>query len=189
VFASPRRKVPILRAIRWLRPRCGRGPIRCSGHARIAVDPRVSSYQIRDAGECRGDGTEPVDVHHPERSTCSGRDQREDGPAATTVVEKGAPISRRNPDSGQRRHTTWELASSLPDEAEPAAHLEALLPLFEPRSSALRQIQGTGTIAFWSCVVTAKPTGNMLWFEPDFLCRLGEVGAALEFDIYDSDDG
>jgi hypothetical protein len=36
--------------------------------------------------------------------------------------------------------------------------------------------------------VTAKPTGNVLWFEPDVLSRLGEVGAAFEFDIYDSDD-
>jgi hypothetical protein len=106
----------------------------------------------------------------------------------TNVVEKGALISRRNPDAGQRRHTTWELASSLPDEAEPAAHLDALLPLLEPKISALRQIQGTGATAFWSCFVTAKPTGNMLWFEPQVLSRLGEVGAALEFDIYDSDD-
>jgi hypothetical protein len=52
----------------------------------------------------------------------------------------------------------------------------------------LRQIQGTGATAFWSCFVTAKPTGNMLWFEPGILSRLGEVGAAFEFDIYDSDD-
>jgi hypothetical protein len=106
----------------------------------------------------------------------------------TNVVEKGAPISRRNPDAGQRRHTTWELASGLPEDAELTAHLEALLPLFEPRSSALRQIQGTGATAFWSCFVTAKPMGNMVWFEPAVLSRLGEVGAALEFDIYDSDD-
>jgi len=106
----------------------------------------------------------------------------------TNVVEKGAPISRRNPDAGQHRYTIWELASSLPDEAELAAHLDALLPLFEPRSSALRQIQDTGATAFWSCFLTAKPTGHMLWFEPEVLSRLGEVGAALEFDIYDSDD-
>ena len=107
----------------------------------------------------------------------------------TNVVEKGDPISRRNPDAGQRRHTTWELASGLQDDAELAAHLEALLRLFEPRISALRQIQATGATAFWSCFVTAKPTGNMLWLEPDVLSRLGKVGAALEFDIYDSDDG
>jgi hypothetical protein len=106
----------------------------------------------------------------------------------TNVVDKGAPISRRSLDAGQRRHTTWELASGLPDDADPAAHLDALLPLVEPRSSALRQIQRTGATAFWSCFVTAKPTGNLLWFEPEVLSRLGEVGAALEFDVYDSDD-
>jgi hypothetical protein len=105
----------------------------------------------------------------------------------TNVVDKDAPTSWRNPGPAQRRHTTWELASSLPDDAEPAAHLEALLPLLEPRSSALRQIRGTGATVFWSCFVTAKPTGNMLWLEPDVLSRLGQVGAALEFDIYDSD--
>lgn len=106
----------------------------------------------------------------------------------TNVVEKGLPISRRNRDAVQRRHTTWELASGLPDDAEPAAHLEALLQLLEPCTSAVHQIQGTGATAFWSCFVTAKPTGSMLWFEPEVLSRLGELGAALEFDIYESDD-
>lgn len=106
----------------------------------------------------------------------------------TNVVAKDVPISRRNPNAAQRRHTTWELASGLPDDAEPAVHLEALLPLLEQQSSALRQIQDTGATTFWSCFVTAKPTGTMLWFEPEILSRLGEVGAALEFDIYDSDD-
>lgn len=79
------------------------------------------------------------------------------------------------------------IIEDLPDDAEPAAHLESLLQLLEPRTSAVHQIQGTGATAFWSCFVTAKPTGNMLWFEPEVLPRLGELGAALEFDIYKSD--
>ncbi|WJK33116.1 DUF4279 domain-containing protein [Solwaraspora sp. WMMA2065] len=106
----------------------------------------------------------------------------------TRVVEKGDPVSGSSPDRGQRRYTTWELASGLQDGVEPAVHLEALLPLVHLRVSALRQIQATGATAFWSCFVTAKPTGSMLWFEPEVLSRLGEIGAALEFDIYDSDD-
>ncbi|MEU4564976.1 DUF4279 domain-containing protein [Actinoplanes sp. NPDC023936] len=106
----------------------------------------------------------------------------------TNVLENGASASRRNPDAARRRHTTWNLVSDLPDDAAPAAHLEGLLPLLEPRRSVLRQIQETGAAAFWSCFVTATPTGNMLRFEPDLLSRLSQVGGALEFDIYDSDD-
>jgi Domain of unknown function (DUF4279) len=106
----------------------------------------------------------------------------------TTVAEKGDPVSRRYPDRARRRHTTWQLAGGLSDDAEPAAHLEALLPLVEPRTSALSDMRSAGATASWSCFVTAKPTGNMIQFEPGLLARLSEVGALLEFDIYDSDD-
>jgi hypothetical protein len=52
---------------------------------------------------------------------------------------------------------------------------------------ALRQIESAGGSAFWSCFVTAKPTGNMVWLDPQTLSRLAKLGVPLVFDIYDSD--
>jgi hypothetical protein len=40
---------------------------------------------------------------------------------------------------------------------------------------------------FWSCMVTAKPTGSQFSLEPEVLSRLAAVGAPLDFDLYDSD--
>lgn len=84
-------------------------------------------------------------------------------------------------------HTTWELASPLDDAQEPAAHLAALLPIAEAAKPALRQLESAGGRAFWSCFVTAKPMGNMVWLEPRLLSRLADLGMPLVFDIYDSD--
>jgi hypothetical protein len=113
---------------------------------------------------------------------------RQLGLRPSDVAERGDPVSRRNPDGGRRRHTTWCLASGLADNAEPARHLESLLPLIEDRIPALRQIQGTGAEVSWLYFVTAKQTGNMFRFGPDLLSRLAAVGASLEFDIYDGDE-
>lgn len=97
---------------------------------------------------------------------------------------EGVPGLRQTTGSG---HTTWELASPLDDAQEPAAHLAALLPIAEASKPALRQLESAGGRAFWSCFVTAKPMGNMVWLEPRLLSRLADLGVPLVFDIYDSD--
>jgi hypothetical protein len=79
------------------------------------------------------------------------------------------------------------LASSLEETLEPAAHLEKLIPLAESTKTALQQIANAGGQVFWSCFVTAKPTGNMIWLEPGILSRLANLGLPLVFDIYNSD--
>lgn len=105
----------------------------------------------------------------------------------TRVAERGDPVSRRTPGAGRRGHTTWEVASGLGAHEDPAAHLAALLPLVEPRAAALREMESAGATMFWSCLVTAKPTGNTLHFGPDVLARLAAVGVPFELDVYDSD--
>jgi hypothetical protein len=101
-----------------------------------------------------------------------------------TLTGKEVPGLRQTTASG---HTTWELASPLDDAQEPAAHLAALLPIAEAAKPALRQLESAGGRAFWSCFVTAKPMGNMVWLEPQLLSRLADLGMPLVFDIYDSD--
>jgi glycine/D-amino acid oxidase-like deaminating enzyme len=104
----------------------------------------------------------------------------------------GEDISRRlglDPTyvSASGRHTSWQLDSPLDDDVEPAAHLSELLPLVEQRLPALRDIEAGDGTASWSCFVTAKPTGNMIWLDPPILARLAEVGIPFVFDVYDSD--
>jgi hypothetical protein len=72
----------------------------------------------------------------------------------TNVAQKSEPISRRKPDAGPRGHTTWELAGSLQDNEEPAAHLDALLPLVEPRISA--RVGLMGAVADGHCPPAAR---------------------------------
>lgn len=105
----------------------------------------------------------------------------------TQVTKQGDPVSLSRLHAGRRGHTTWALASPLNDDEEPAAHLEALLSIIEPLIPTLRQVEESGGNISWSCFVTAKPTGNMVWLEPHVLSRLARIGIALVLDIYDSD--
>jgi hypothetical protein len=105
----------------------------------------------------------------------------------TAVLERAEPTSERVPGAGRRGHTTWQLASPLDEEAEPAAHLAGLFALVEPALPALRQIEGEGGKPFWSCFVTARPMGNMVWLDPPILSGLARLGVPLVFDIYAGD--
>jgi hypothetical protein len=108
----------------------------------------------------------------------------------------GAEITRRlglrptdviDRDFKQRPQTVWGLDSDLPDDAEPSALLAAMLPVIEARLTALHDLRAEGAALFWSCMVTAKPTGNQFALAPDLLARLAIVGAPLDFDLYNSD--
>ncbi|MEV6926943.1 DUF4279 domain-containing protein [Dactylosporangium sp. NPDC051485] len=106
----------------------------------------------------------------------------------TRLAERGEPISQRSPDGKRREHATWELTSHIGETEQLAAHLESLLDIIEPAIHTLRQLEALGGTVRWSCLVTAKPMGNMVWIEPPLLARLTQVGAPLMLDIYDSDE-
>jgi hypothetical protein len=81
----------------------------------------------------------------------------------THVAERGDPISRRMTGAG-RRLTTWELASPLNEDQEPAAHLARLLPIVEQRIPALRQVEGAdANVAVWPASPGARAGRNLRW--------------------------
>jgi hypothetical protein len=100
----------------------------------------------------------------------------------TDVLERGAPISRHS--RKRRPDTFWGLDADLP---EPSAEFAALLPVVEARQTVVDELRAEGATLFWSCMVTAKPTGNQFVLEPDILTRLAAIGAPLDFDLYNSD--
>ncbi len=96
------------------------------------------------------------------------------------VSDRGQPVSRRNPGGPVRQHTTWALSSGLPDSEVLQSHLLALLDVVSPARAAISQL-------LLSCMVTARPTGNLAEVEAETLSRIAHTGLALVLDVYDSD--
>jgi hypothetical protein len=105
----------------------------------------------------------------------------------TRVASVGEAVSRRNPRSDARQHTTWSLDSPYPDDTELECQLRWLLDVLEPARAALGQLQQEGTALRFSCLLTGRPTGNTVWIETGTLARIAALGAALVLGIYDGD--
>jgi Domain of unknown function (DUF4279) len=103
------------------------------------------------------------------------------------VSERGQPVSRRNPGSPVRQHTTWALSSGLPESEVLQSHLLALLDVVSPARAAISQLLQHGSDLCLSCMVTASPTGNLVEVEAETLSRIAHTGLALVLDVYDSD--
>jgi len=82
-----------------------------------------------------------------------------------------------------RNHSRWSYYSPLPLEAHAEKHLEALLPLLEPHTIAIRQCAAEFSVEL-CCAIYYEDFTAGIHFSADILRRITVLGIPLDLDLY-----
>jgi hypothetical protein len=108
------------------------------------------------------------------------------GLTATKAFEADAPVSSRT--ATPRGASIWLLESSLPDSAELADHLRALLDKVEPVADELAMLVSGGCWTDWFCFVESEATEHAVELDSELLRRLASLPGDLLIDACGGDD-
>lgn len=80
-------------------------------------------------------------------------------------------------------HSSWQLDSQLSDNREPVDHLNSLLDLLEPKSSAIKEVVGEFHVEIF-CGFSSENGQGGFTLGPAMLGRLARLGIPLTLDLY-----
>jgi len=88
---------------------------------------------------------------------------------------------------GPRKFMRWKLESGLDDTEPLEKHIESLLAILEPKSSALQHLMPSYHLTL-QCVGYYPASGHGAHFDRDAVRRVASLGLAIDLDFYYVDD-
>jgi Domain of unknown function (DUF4279) len=109
------------------------------------------------------------------------------GSQPSRSIEKGQPVSQRNPKSRRSDESRWILDSELPETAALDEHIAALLDIIDDRSALLVDNAGVSDIEI-RCALSSESSQGGFVLNADLSRRLAENRVDLVVSLYSLGD-